>query len=267
MLANTSHHVQRGLVDMHLMIGLILSLVIGLSLGLMGGGGSIITVPMLVYVLGVETYQAIGMSLAVVGATSLVAVGLHARQGTVQYKTGIIMSITGILGAYVGSRLTYLFSPAVLLLVLAGMMLSIATLMLTRKERAAGQANSQQPRAVNMMLAGLGVGGLTGLLGVGGGFLVVPALTLFAGLPMHEAIGTSLLVITINCASGLLGHLRHGGFDLLLTLLVTGLAIIGTLMGVAVAHRTSPLRLRTGFAVLVMAVALFLVAKNYTVLL
>jgi uncharacterized membrane protein YfcA len=252
---------------MHLIIGLFLSLAIGLSLGLLGGGGSIITVPVLVYVLGVETYQAIGMSLAVVGATSLVAVGLHARQGTVQYKTGIIMSTAGVLGAYVGSRLTYLFSPAALLLALAGVMLSIATMMFTRKERAAGPARSQQSRAGNMVLAGLGVGGLTGLLGVGGGFLVVPALTLFAGLPMHEAIGTSLLVITINCIAGLLGHLQHASFDPLLALLVTMLAVIGTLIGVAIAHRTSPVRLRTGFAVLVMAVALFLVAKNYTVLL
>jgi uncharacterized membrane protein YfcA len=252
---------------MYLIVGLLLSLAIGLSLGLLGGGGSIITVPVLVYVLGVEVHQAIAMSLAVVGATSLVAVGLHARRGTVQYKTGVIMSTAGMLGAYYGSRLTYLFAPATLLLALAGVMLSIAILMLTRKERPTVQASGQQRHAVKMVLAGLSVGGLTGLLGVGGGFLVVPALTLCAGLPMHAAIGTSLLVITINCAAGLLGHLHYGGFDLHLALLVTVLAVIGTLLGVAVAHRTSPARLRQGFAMLIMAVAMFLVAKNYTALL
>jgi uncharacterized membrane protein YfcA len=102
---------------------------------------------------------------------------------------------------------------------------------------------------------------------VGGGFLVVPALTLFAGLSMKEAMGTSLLVITINSSAGLLGHLHYGGFNILLALLVTGLAVAGTLIGVALAQRVSPVGLRRGFAVFLMVVALFLVAKNYAALL
>jgi uncharacterized membrane protein YfcA len=252
---------------MHLVVGLLLSLAIGLSLGLLGGGGSIITVPVLVYVFGVEPHQAIGMSLAVVGATSLIAVGLHAHRGTIQYQIGVMMSAAGMVGAYFGSRLTYLFSGAVLLLAFAVLMLSVGILMLVRKECAVAQTSRPPPSAVKTVLAGLCVGGFTGVLGVGGGFLVVPALTLFAGLSMKEAIGTSLLVITINSSAGLLGHLHYGGFNILLALLVTGLAVVGTLIGVALAQRASPVGLRRGFAVFIMVVALFLVAKNYAALL
>jgi uncharacterized protein len=96
--------------------------------------------------------------------------------------------------------------------------------------------------------------------------LSLPALVLFGGLSMKEAIGTSLLVIAINCAAGLAGHMQYGGFDLRLTLLVTALAAAGTLAGTVLSHRTSPARLRTGFAVFTIAVAFFLVAKNYSVL-
>ena len=103
---------------------------------------------------------------------------------------------------------------------------------------------------------------LVAVLGVGGGFLIVPALVLFANLPMKEAIGTSLLVITINSGAGVLGHVRHGGFDVWLTLLVTGCALLGTLVGVRLAHRASPRRLRTGFAVFIILVAVLLIMKN-----
>ena len=261
-------------MDAHLVAGLALSAAIGLSLGLIGGGGSIITVPVLVYVIGVEAHQAVGMSLAVVGVTSLLGASLHYRRGTVNLRTGALFGGAGILGAYFGSGLTYLVSPAVLLLSFAALMLAIAGLMLAqrrgnrRREAAvAGEAVARHsPSRMKAVAAGLVVGVLTGFLGVGGGFLVVPALVLFGGLSMKEAIGTSLLVIAINCVAGLAGHMQYGGFDLRLTLLVTALAAAGTLAGTALSHRTSPARLRTGFAVFTIAVAFFLVAKNYSVL-
>jgi uncharacterized membrane protein YfcA len=250
---------------MHLVLGLVLSAAIGLSLGLIGGGGSIITVPVLVYVLGVEAREAVAMSLAVVGVTSLVAAGLHARRGAIDVKTGLLFGGAGVAGAFFGSRLTYLVSPATLLLSFAALMLVVATVMLV-KRGSDREEQKHERSAVKGLAAGLAVGVLTGFLGVGGGFLVVPALVLFGGLAMREAVGTSLVVIAINCAAGLAGHLQHGGFDPTIAALVTGLAAIGTLAGAALSHRANPARLKTIFALFVIAVALFLLAENFDAL-
>lgn len=252
-------------MTLQFVIGLILSAAIGFSLGLIGGGGSIITVPVLVYVLGVEAHDAISMSLAVVGATSLVGASLHYRNGCVELKTGFIFGSAGIAGAVVGSRFTRLLSPSALMLAFAGLMLIVATLMLTRKDQSdeVSQSPDAPPSMPKAIGVGMVVGFLTGFLGVGGGFLIVPALVLFAGLEMKDAVGTSLVVIAINCAAGLVGHLSQAHFDLKLTFLVSLLAVTGTLGGTALSKRVRASSLRTGFAVFVIAVALFLVFKNY----
>jgi len=254
-------------LDMHLILGLVLSAAIGLSLGLIGGGGSIITVPVLVYVIGVDAHKAVGMSLAVVGAASLIGAALHHRHGTVNVKTGALFGLSGTIGAYFGSGLTYLFSAGALLLSFATLMLVIAVLMLTGERGAKPEAANKGHSTFKALLAGLVVGLLTGFLGVGGGFLIVPALVLFGGLAMKDAIGTSLMVIAINCAAGLAGHLSYGGFDLRIAALVTALAAAGTVVGTVLSHRIAPHKLRRGFAVFVIAVAAFLIAKNYSVLL
>ncbi len=221
---------------------------------------------MLVYIIGIEPHEAVAMSLAVVGVTSVVGSVLHHRQGTVKLKTSAIFGASGVIAAYFGSRLTYLLSPAALLMSFAALVLVISAVMLAKKQRddAMRQRILNTPKA---MFAGLVVGLLTGFLGVGGGFLVVPALVLFGGLSMKEAIGTSLIVISINCAAGLAGHLSYEAFDLRLTALVTALAALGTLVGAALSHKTPPARLRKGFAVFVIIVAVFLVARNYTAVL
>ncbi len=251
---------------MLLAIGLILSAGIGLSLGLIGGGGSIITVPVLVYVLGVPAHRAIGMSLAVVGSTALIGALLHHRKGTVAWRTGSVFAVSGIASAYLGSKLTRLVAAPVLLLLFGFLMLVVATVMLTRKDPEEGAPPHARslPRSI---LAGLAVGFLTGFLGVGGGFLIVPALVLFGGLAMKDAIGTSLFVIAVNCASGLLAHLSAGDADWRLTLMVAALAVAGALVGTALSHRFHPSHLRRIFAWFVVAVALFLIARNYNALL
>ena len=251
---------------MQLALGLILSAGIGLSLGLIGGGGSIITVPVLVYVLGVPAHRAIGMSLAVVGSTALVSALLHHRRGAVAWRTGSVFAVSGIASAYLGSRLTRLVAAPVLLLLFGLLMLVVATVMLTRKQPT-GDAPVHVPNLFREILAGLGVGFLTGFLGVGGGFLIVPALVLFGGLAMKDAIGTSLFVIAVNCASGILGHLSEGDSDWRLTLMVAALAVAGALAGTALSHRFHPRHLRRIFAWFVVAVALFLIARNYNALL
>ncbi len=247
-------------------IGLLLSAGIGLSLGLIGGGGSIITVPVLVYVLGVEPHRAIAMSLAVVGSTALVGTFLHHRRGSVAWRTGMLFAGSGILSAYLGSRLTRLVSPPVLLLLFAALMLVVATVMLMRRDPDP-DAPPRAPSLPRSALAGLGVGFLTGFLGVGGGFLIVPALVVFGGLGMKAAIGTSLLVIAVNCAAGFAGHLAAGDIDWKLTGLVTVLAVGGALVGTALSHRFHPSGLRRLFAWFVVLVALFLILRNYNAVL
>ncbi len=251
---------------MQLALGLILSAGIGLSLGLIGGGGSIITVPVLVYVLGVPAHRAIGMSLAVVGSTALVGTLLHHRRGAVAWRTASVFSVSGIASAYLGSKLTRLVAAPMLLLLFGLLMLVVATVMLTRKPPA-DDAPPHVPSLPREILAGLAVGFLTGFLGVGGGFLIVPALVLFGGLAMKDAIGTSLFVIAVNCAAGILGHLSEGDADWRLTLMVAGLAVTGALAGTALSHRFHPRHLRRIFAWFVVAVALFLIARNYNALL
>jgi uncharacterized membrane protein YfcA len=251
---------------MQLAIGLILSAGIGLSLGLIGGGGSIITVPVLVYVLGVPAHRAIGMSLAVVGSTALIGALLHHRKGAVVWRAGSVFAASGIASAYLGSKLTRLVAAPVLLLLFGGLMLVVATVMLVRKPPSEN-GPLHVPSLPREILAGLAVGFLTGFLGVGGGFLIVPALVLFGGLAMKDAIGTSLFVIAVNCASGLLGHLSAGDADWRLTLMVATLAMAGALAGTALSHRFHPTHLRRIFAWFVVAVALFLIARNYNALL
>jgi uncharacterized protein len=249
---------------MQFLVGLVLSAAIGISLGLVGGGGSIITVPVLVYALGVEAHQAIAMSLAVVGVTSLLGASIHSRHGAVDLKVGALFGGSGILGAFFGSHLTYLFPPAALLLLFAGLMFAVAFAMLTK--RRGEDVSHHEPSVWKATTAGLVVGVLTGFLGVGGGFLVVPALVLFGGLDMKSAVGTSLVVIAVNCAAGLVGHLGHGSFDPWIASIVASLACVGALAGTTLSFRVSPERLKTGFAMFVLSVAVFLVAKNYSVL-
>lgn len=245
--------------------GLILSAAIGLSLGLIGGGGSILTVPILVYFLGVETHEAVGMSLAVVGATSLFGSYLHYRRNNVNFQAGLLFGISGIIGALLGSPLTKLVPPNVLLLMFAALMFVVAVSMLWRKKNAENETKHEANRT-KAILAGFGVGILTGFLGVGGGFLIVPALVFFGGLPMKEAIGTSLFVIFLNCVAGLIGHATQNHFDWSLTFIVMGLAVSGTIGGTILSHRLAAHKLQKVFAMLVLGVAIFLFAKNYTVL-
>lgn len=254
-------------MNLFLILGLFLSALIGLSLGLIGGGGSIITVPVLVYVLGVEAHEAVGMSLAVVGGTSLIGSILHYRRGNLQMKTGLTFGVSGILGALAGSPLTKLLSPPALLMTFALLMLFIAVLMLRRKPVAESEIDRlhKKSNVWKALLAGFGVGVLTGFLGVGGGFLIVPALVMFGGLSMKNAVGTSLFVIFLNCVAGLVGHASQNGFDWSLTAQVTALAVAGTIFGTLLSHKLAAKKLQKGFAVFVLIVAVFLMAKNYTI--
>lgn len=232
------------------------SLLIGLSLGLLGGGGSILTVPMLVYVLHVEARQSIASSLFVVGVTSVAAMLAHARAGRVRWRTGLLFGAGGMGGAWVGGRLAHFVPGQVLLLAFGVVMLVTSVAMMRgRKERPPAELVLGKVLGV-----GLAVGVVSGLVGAGGGFLIVPALNLFGGLAMPEAVATSLLVIALQSFAGLGGHIAHTALDWNLLSVVTSAAVVGTFVGVRVARHLSPAALRKAFAWFVLGMAIFFIA-------
>ena len=248
-------------MDANLILSLALSGVIGLALGVFGGGGSILAVPMLVFVAHIAPRAAIGMSLAIVGATSLTASYAYHRRGLVRLKVALLFGGSGMLTAFLGARLTHYVSGDVLMLSFAALMVFVGSWMLiaTRKARSIGrlsECESQSPRMTHAVLAGAAVGWVTGFLGVGGGFLVVPALIAFTGLSMREAVGTSLLVIAINAAAGFIGHLDAVALNLELVASFAVAAVVGGMIGARVARSLSIAKLRRGFALFVIAVGI-----------
>jgi uncharacterized membrane protein YfcA len=229
-------------------LGIALSALIGISLGFFGGGGSILTVPLLVYVFGLAPKEAIASSLAIVGVASLSGALQHWAAGNVRAREGLWFGAAGMAGAYAGGRASALLDGGLLLVLFASMMLLTAMAM-WRGRRDVGRGAVDAPRAPGKLVAqGLAVGSFTGLVGAGGGFLVVPALALWAGMPMTAAIGTSLLIIVLNCTMGFLGYVTHVGIDPVLVASVAATAIAGSFVGSRLALRVDPARLRRGFA-------------------
>ena len=235
-----------------LLIGAVLSLVMGVILGLLGGGGSILTLPILVFALGMESKEAIATSLLIVGLTSAVGTLQHAYFGRVQWRTGLIFGLFAMLGAYGGGRLAVFFSGSTLIALFA-LLMGITGLAMLRpkKEEIEAKPFSLFP----VMAEGVVVGGVTGLVGAGGGFLVVPALVMFGGMPMRKAIGTSLFVITLKSFAGLLGHAQHVHFDIQLALTLALAAIIGSFVGTSLTSYFKPAELRKTFALFVLIMA------------
>jgi len=240
-----------------LVSSLLLSGVIGLSLGIFGGGGSILAVPVLVLVTRLAPAAAVGTSLAMVGTTSLIASYSHHRRGQVKFNVALLFGLSGIVTAFLGAKLTGLVSGSVIMRAFVALMLVVGVGMLLSKGRmgtADANATRGRSRPIASVLAGAGVGLVTGFLGVGGGFLVVPALIAFAGLDMREAVGTSLLVIAINSAAGFVGHLGGGQLNFSLITLLTAAAVVGALVGERVARQISTTKLRRGFGLIVIVV-------------
>ncbi len=245
-----------------LVLGLALAVLIGLSLGLLGGGGSILTVPILVYVLRLDAHEAIAASLLVVGATSVAALVPHARKGRVRWSTGALFGATSMAGAFVAGRFAHLVPGVVLLLAFGVMMVVTAAMMMRPRKAAAEPPAGGVSRWVKIVFEGLAVGAVTGLIGAGGGFVVVPALVLLAGLPMREAVATSLLVIAMNSFAAFAGHVSTAHVDYGLAAMVTGAAVVGSFAGAALAGRVPQSLLRRGFAWFVLVMAVFLLSQE-----
>lgn len=247
-----------------LVVGLLLAVLVGVSLGLLGGGGSILTVPILTYVVGMDAREAIATSLFVVGTTSAVSVLSHARAKRVRWRTGLVFGAAGMAGAFVGGLLGGYVPGSVLMILFAGMMIATATAMIRGRTRHAGAGTSAaRTRPVaRLVVDGLLVGIATGLVGAGGGFLVVPALTLLGGLPVAVAIGTSLLVIAMKSFAGLGGYLFTVQLHWPVVLAFTAAAVAGSFLGTALAGKIPEKGLRTGFGVFVLVMGAVVLAQE-----
>jgi uncharacterized membrane protein YfcA len=276
-------------------LSLIFGAIVGFSLGLTGGGGAIFAVPLLVYGLEVDSREAVGVSLITVGATALVGFVERARGRMVELPTGLLFAISGMMTATLGAWLSRRLPEPVLLVLFGGLMLVIALRMWlasarwtwSTKNRRKAQHGSEPPTltepvgspacrrdalgklaltsrcALRLTLAGLAAGVLTGLFGVGGGFIIVPALTTFSGMNMQRAIGTSLLVITLVSLSGIAGHFLAVGT---VPWTLTGMFLAGSLAGLAagscLASRLAGPRLQQVFATAIVLVGVFVIVRN-----
>ena len=199
------------------------------------------------------------MSLVIVGGTSALGTLLNLRQGAFDWRAAAFFSVSGMVGAFVGAKFTHLVS-APMLMFLFGALMFVAGIRLLQTGELKTVANECRP--LRCLAVGVAVGVLTGFLGVGGGFLILPALVLFAGLEMKPAIGTSLAIIAVNCVGGLIGQLRYANFDWRLTLGFLLVAMVGMVAGASLAKKLSAAVLRRGFAWCVVLLGVALVARN-----
>ncbi|MGA3524633.1 sulfite exporter TauE/SafE family protein [Melissospora conviva] len=240
----------------------ILAVGIGVTLGLLGGGGSILAVPLLVYVAGLPGKEAIATSLLVVGVTSAVAVIPHLRAGRVRWRTGLIFGAAGMVGAYLGGLAGAKLPEKLLLVAFALMMLATAGAMIRGRRNTTGNATPTDLPIRRILLDGVVVGAVTGLVGAGGGFLVVPALALLGGLPMPIAVGTSLVVIAMKSFAGLAGYLSTVQINWALAAAVTAAAVLGSLIGGRLAGRIPETTLRKTFGWFVVVMGVFTLAQE-----
>jgi uncharacterized membrane protein YfcA len=245
------------------LVALFFGALIGIALGLLGGGGSILTVPVFVYVLKMPAKEAIAMSLPVVGIASLIGALGHWRAGNVQVRTAAVFGAVAMVAAFAGARMSGMLPGRVQLVLLALVMLGAATSMLRSAARAPGSpATDERVFSPALVAAALGVGTLTGLIGVGGGFLIVPALVVLAHVPIHKAVGTSLLVIAVNTATAFAGQPARGTVRVALLASFTAAAVAGILIGTRLSPKVPAARLKRAFALFLIVLSLLILASS-----
>lgn len=259
-------------------LGYLAALAIGLTLGLIGGGGSILTVPVLVYLFGIDPVLATAYSLFIVGVTSLAGIWPKYRDGMVDIKTGLIFGLPSIVSVY-ATRMWIIpaipdelykqdgvvLTKSVMLMLLFALLMTIASISMIRSGNGATEKSGERERTFNyplIMLEGLVVGMLTGLVGAGGGFLIIPALVLLSGLPMKKAIGTSLMIIAMKSLVGFLGDLSHSKMQWPLLFSITAMALIGLFIGNAFNRKVNAAALKKGFGWFVLVMGVYIVLKE-----
>lgn len=257
-------------------IGYVASLIIGISLGLIGGGGSILTVPVLVYLFGVNPVLATAYSLFIVGSTSLVGVFPKYKIGEVNIKTATIFGIPAIAAVFATRAFIvpaipkevfnvgdFVVTKGLLMMILFAVLMVFASVSMIRdKQQKMEVAGPQHFNYPLILLEGAVVGVLTGLVGAGGGFLIIPALVLLSKLPMKQAVGTSLLIIAAKSLIGFTGDLGKQIMDWKLLLSVTALAIVGIFIGNAMSKKVSAHKLKRGFGWFVLIMGIYIIVKE-----
>jgi uncharacterized membrane protein YfcA len=257
--------------------GYLASALIGISLGLIGGGGSILTLPVLVYLFGVNAVEATAYSLFIVGATSLVGTFPKYKQGLVDVKTGLIFGAPSIAAVYLTRKFLvpaipteiftagdFVVTKSILMMLLFAALMVFASVSMIRDKKAVSE-EPKEDKGFNypMILAeGAIVGMLTGLVGAGGGFLIIPALVLFTGLPMKKAVGTSLMIIAAKSLIGFTGDLGHFEMNWNLLITVSIIAIAGIFLGNYLSLKIDGAKLKKGFGWFVLVMGVYIIIKE-----
>ncbi|MGK6353116.1 sulfite exporter TauE/SafE family protein [Parapedobacter sp. DT-150] len=254
-------------------IGYILSVFIGISLGLIGGGGSILTVPVFVYLFHIEPALATSYSLFIVGLTSLAGTVYQYSRGHVNIRAALSFGITSVATVFAVRKyllpaipdtlfqvgaVTLTKSTAIMVVFAALMLAASVSMILGHREDLAGR----QARFVTLLAYGFAIGLVTGLLGAGGGFLIIPALVLLVRIPIKEAIGTSLFIITINSLVGFAGDVGHVYIDWPFLLKILGITIFGVIIGGIIGRRIPGERLRAGFGWFVLTMGIYILSRE-----
>jgi uncharacterized membrane protein YfcA len=251
------------------------ALIVGLVLGLIGGGGSILTVPLLVYMLGYNPIIATAYSLFVVGTTSLVGTLQKFKEGLVDVKTGLAFSFPSFIAVYLSRRYLVSNIPETLfkigsftltkdmsIMVFFALIMLIASISMIKNGKNQEQTSSTKQPYYKTFIQGLVIGTITGLIGAGGGFLYVPALVLWANIPMKKAVGTSLIIVTINSLIGFTGDMQTLNIEWPFLLTFTGISIIGIVLGTYFSKFISGKKLKKSFGFFVLLMAVYIIYKE-----
>lgn len=264
-------------MDIVVLIGFAAAILIGVSLGLIGGGGSILTVPVLVYILGVDPVLATAYSLFVVGSTSLVGAGTYMKKGLVNYKTAIVFAIPSFIAVFLTRKFLVSALPDPLftlgsaeitknigIMVFFALIMLAASISMIRNKKCVDCDENEEIKFNFPMIAleGSVVGLITGIVGAGGGFLIIPALVLLARLPMKMAVGTSLLIIAAKSLIGFLGDVSTQTINWNMLLIFTGLSIVGIFIGSALSKKINEKALKKGFGWFVLVMGVYIIAKE-----
>lgn len=254
-------------------IGYVASILIGLSLGLIGGGGSILTVPVLVYLFGKTPIEATSYSLFIVGCTSLVGAWRQYVKNHVDLRTVVLFGFTSVTTVFLTRKFvipalpetlatigSFELKTSMVIMVLFAVLMLLASTSMIKGRKEANEANEQKGKSFGiLMVYGLGIGLVTGFLGAGGGFLLIPALVFFVGLEMKTAIGTSLAIIAVNSLIGFTGDIGNREIDWVFLLIVTGIAIVGIITGIQLGKKIPGAKLRKGFGWFVLIMGLYII--------
>jgi uncharacterized protein len=250
------------------LFGPVLALVVGLVLGLLGGGGSLLAVPIFHYVFDIPTKSAIAMSLVVVGMSAFVGFLTHWRQRTVTVRLAVMFGVLAMAGAFGGARIARFVPAPVQLSLFAVFALTAAVFMLRDSIRTPSSPTGRElvehhPHFSTLLgIQAVAVGVLTAIIGAGGGFLIVPALVLVGDVPVRCAVGSSLLIISMNAASAVAGYHGQVAFDWRLVGWFTGIAAVGAIVGTRVMRRLPAARIKQAFAIMILVLGTYMVVRG-----